>query len=193
MRRALLAASLALVPTAAFAHVGVGDANGFAHGFMHPVSGMDHVLAMVAVGVFAAQLGGRAVWAAPCAFVGMMIVGGALGMSGVNVPFVEIGIGLSVVVLGSAVALGLSVPVIVAMALVGFFAVFHGHAHGAEMPETSSGLSYGAGFVIATAMLHIGGIGLGLGAGRSVRGRRIAQVAGGSMTIAGVAILSGVL
>ncbi|MFC7051499.1 HupE/UreJ family protein [Hansschlegelia quercus] len=195
MRRALLALSVLLVPTAAYAHVGVGATNGFAHGVLHPVSGIDHILTMVAVGVFAAQLGGRAIWAVPSAFVGMMIAGGALGMSGVEIPFVESGIGLSVVALGLAVAFGLSVPVTAATALVGFFAIFHGHAHGVEMPDTASGLGYGAGFVVATAMLHMGGIGLGLavGKGGTTYGPRITQVAGGAMTVAGVAILGGVL
>lgn len=195
MRRAFLAASVALVPTAAYAHVGVGDTHGLAHGFLHPMSGVDHVLAMVAVGVLAAQLGGRALWAVPCAFVGMMIVGGALGMYGVAVPFVETGIGLSVVALGLAVAFGFSLPVVAATTLVGFFAIFHGHAHGAEMPDTSSGLSYGAGFVLATAILHIAGVALGLavGKGETTYGRRITQVAGGAMALAGVAILGGAL
>lgn len=125
----------------------------------------------------------------------MMAVGGALGISGVEVPFVEIGIGLSVVVLGLVVAFGFNPPVAAAMALVGFFAIFHGHAHGAEMPETASGLAYGAGFMVATAVLHVIGIGLGLliGTAGQTYGRRINQVAGGAMALAGVAILGGAL
>lgn len=195
MLRLLFSLFAVLLPTSAFAHVGVGDASGFGHGFAHPMSGFDHILAMVAVGIFAAQLGGRALWLVPLAFVSTMIVGGALGIAEISVPFVEIGIGLSVVVLGLAVAFALPLPTTIAMALVGFFAIFHGHAHGAEMPETASGLAYGAGFVIATSLLHAAGIGLGLALGRfgESRGRRLAQVTGCAMTVAGAAILSGLL
>ncbi|PZQ87244.1 MAG: urease accessory protein [Leifsonia xyli] len=197
MRKLLtaLAATVFLLPQAALAHTGVGDTNGFAHGFMHPIGGVDHVLAMVAVGILAAQLGGRAIWLVPAAFVGMMVVGGAIGMSGVDIPLVEVGIALSVVVLGLAVALGMNIPLVAAMALVGFFAIFHGHAHGAEMPETASCLGYGVGFVIATALLHAAGVGIGLAIGRidSASAPRVTQVAGGAMTIAGVAMISGII
>jgi len=191
----LSAAALALLPTAVFAHTGVGETSGFAHGFMHPIGGLDHVLAMVAVGLFASHLGGRALWLVPLAFVGMMAVGGALGMAGIDVPFVGFGISLSIVVLGAIVALRLDLPTIVAMAVVGFFAIFHGHAHGAEMPETSSGLAYGLGFILATAVLHGVGIGLGLliGTAGQRQGHRIAQVAGSAMAITGLAILGGAL
>jgi urease accessory protein len=132
----------------AFAHTGVGDTAGFVHGFIHPIGGLDHVLAMVAVGLFAALLGGRALWLVPFSFVSMMAVGGALGMGGVALPFAEFGIGLSVVAFGVAVAFRLHMPIAVAMALAGFFAVFHGHAHGAEMPDTASGFEYAAGFLL---------------------------------------------
>lgn len=195
-RRLVLPFTLAaLAPSAAFAHTGVGDVHGFAHGFLHPLSGLDHVLAMVAVGLFAAQRGGRALWLVPLAFLGMMIAGGALGAAGVGLPYVEAGIALSVVVLGAAVALRLDLPTTLAMALVGVFAVFHGHAHGAEMPETASGLAYGAGFIGATALLHAVGLGLGLALGRTQTplGGRLAQGAGGAMALAGVALLVGAL
>jgi urease accessory protein len=176
----------------AFAHTGVGDSSGLAHGFMHPVGGTDHVLAMVAVGLFAALLGGRALWLVPASFVGMTVVGGALGMAGVSVPFVEIGIGLSVVVLGAVVALRLNLSIAAAMALAGFFAIFHGYAHGAEMPDTASGFAYGAGFVLATAMLHVLGICLGLATQRMgrIRGPNIAPATGGMIALAGVALLA---
>ena len=195
MKRTLATLFLALLPTAALAHVGVGDTSGFAHGFLHPVSGIDHVLAMVAVGLFAAQLGGRALWLVPAAFVGTMALGGVLGLAGVALPFVEIGIALSVVVLGLAIASGWNHSLVVAMALVGFFAVFHGHAHGAEMPETASGLLYGLGFLLATATLHGAGVGFGLLLGRigEVSGRQITKVTGGAMALVGVAILGGAL
>ena len=151
-----LAALMALAPSAAFAHTGVGDTVGFAHGFMHPITGIDHVLAMVMVGVFAWQLGGRALWLVPTTFVLVMAIGGALGVAGIGVPFVEAGIALSVIVLGAIVAFGIKAPVAVAMAVVGLFAVFHGHAHGSEMPESAAGMAYGLGFMLATALLHLG-------------------------------------
>jgi urease accessory protein len=184
--KTLLALLLALTPSVAFAHVGIGDTNGIAHGFLHPVSGVDHILAMVAVGLFAAHLGGRALWLVPLSFVATMAFGGALGMAGVALPYVEIGVGLSVVVLGIIIASRINPPVAIAMALVGFFAVFHGHAHGAEMPETASALAYAAGFIFATLLLHAVGIGAGLLIGRE---RRITQAAGSAMALAGVAIL----
>ena len=194
MRRLSLIIIVSVLATAAAqAHVGIGSVNGFYHGFMHPMSGIDHMLAMVAVGLFAAHLGGRAFWLVPLSFVAMMIVGGSLGLAGVPLPFVEVGVALSVVVLGIAVAGGFNLPTAAAMGMVGFFAIFHGHAHGAEMPETASGLEYGAGFVVATTALHAIGIGLGLAVGRLSRtfGRRALQTAGAAMALTGVAILMG--
>jgi urease accessory protein len=187
---ALLAAFLA--PTLAHAHVGVGEASGLAAGLVHPLGGADHLLAMVAVGLLAAALGGRALWLVPASFLGMMAVGGALGAAGVAVPFVEAGIALSVVVLGLGVALGGSVPLAAACALAGGFAIFHGHAHGAEMPETASGLAYGAGFVAATALLHLAGLAVGLTFGRAGPTRLASRVLGGGFAVAGLALLAGV-
>lgn len=191
---ALSTTALLIATTSAQAHTGVGDANGFIHGFTHPINGIDHVLAMVAVGLFAAHLGGRALWLVPLSFVSMMVLGGAFGMAGVSLPFVEIGIGVSVVVLGIAVAFGLHIPTAAAMTLVGFFAIFHGHAHGAEMPETASGFAYALGFVLATATLHGCGIGLGrlLGKMSEPKGVLVFRAAGGAMALAGLVILSGV-
>src|SRR6185369_92072 len=123
LRSALLVLAIAAAPATAFAHVGVGDAHGFTHGFIHPISGIDHILAMVAVGMFAARLGGRALWLVPATFVLMMAAGGALGAAGLPVPFVEIGIAASIIVLGLAVAFQWSAPIAAAMGLVGFFAV----------------------------------------------------------------------
>jgi len=142
------------------AHLAAGG--GFAAGFAHPFSGLDHVLAMVAVGLWAVRLGGRAVWLVPTAFVAMMLVGGALGMLGVALPAVELGILGSVLLLGLMVALSLRLPVALGMALVGVFALYHGHAHGNEMPATEAAGLYGLGFAAATAALHLIGIGLGL-------------------------------
>ena len=118
-----IAVALALIPAVASAHVGIGDTHGFVHGFSHPISGLDHILTMVAVGLFAAHLGGRALWLVPLTFVSVMAMAGVAGMAGVGLPFVEIGIGMSVVVLGLAIAFQLNPPTLVAMGLVGFFAI----------------------------------------------------------------------
>jgi urease accessory protein len=193
--RLCIAAAATLLPSAAWAHVGVGSASGFVHGFAHPITGIDHVLAMVAVGTFAASLGGRALWAVPLTFVSVMALGGALGVAGIEVPFVEAGIAISVIVLGAAVALQWKWPVAAAMALVGIFAVFHGHAHGAEMPVDAAGLEYGLGFMLATALLHVAGIGLGFGLAKFARtcAPRAIRVAGIAMAVAGFGILTGVI
>lgn len=189
----LLAALLVLAPGAAFAHVGAGDTGGFAHGFMHPVTGIDHVLAMVAVGVFAYQLGGRALWLVPGTFVLVMAAGGALGMAGIALPHVETGIALSVVVLGAIIALGVKAPVAIAMGIAGLFAIFHGHAHGAEMPSDVAGAEYAAGFMLGTALLHAAGIALGflLGWVGERYSQTIVRVAGALVSIAGVGLLAG--
>lgn len=189
------ALALAILPSAAYAHTGVGETSGFMHGFSHPISGLDHVLAMVMVGVLAFQLGGRALWLVPATFVLVMVAGGALGIAGVNAAFVEIGIALSVVVLGAIVALNLRASVAVAMSVVGLFAIFHGYAHGAEMPENAGGLTYAAGFMAATALLHAAGIALGFFVSKAGEGHGSAVVrsAGGAAAIAGVGLLTGIL
>ncbi len=153
--------SLAAFAGAAEAHVGHGSTVGFTSGLTHPLSGFDHILAMLAVGLIAARLGGKALWAVPAAFVGMMVVGGALGMNGFELPYVELGIIASVIALGAAATLNFRSPLWAATGLAGFFALFHGHAHGAEMPLADSGVTYAMGFVVATALLH--GLGLALG------------------------------
>lgn len=191
--RTLLAATLlGLLPSLALAHTGAGEAHGFAHGFAHPLTGIDHVLAMVAVGILAAQSGGRALWAVPLAFLSLMVVGGAVGMGGLDLPFVETAIALSVVVLGAAVAFGVTLPLAAAMGLAGVFALFHGHAHGAEMPEDASGLAYGLGFVTATAMLHLAGLGLGLMIGRfgARHGAALVRLSGAAIALGGVVLLA---
>lgn len=192
---ALAATFAALAPGAALAHVGAGETSGIIHGFAHPIGGLDHMLAMVAVGMFAAHLGGRAPWAVPLTFVAMMGLGGWLGVARVDIPYVEIAIALSVAVLGLLVAVRAEWPVATAMLLVGVFAVFHGHAHGAEMPMDASGAAYAAGFMLATALLHVAGLALGVGmqfAGASF-GKRAAQGCGSAIALAGVALLAGVL
>ncbi|MCC9625977.1 HupE/UreJ family protein [Thalassospira sp. MA62] len=166
MKRVFILASAILMAAAspALAHTGVGSVSGFGAGFGHPIGGLDHILAMVAVGILAGQMGGKSLWLVPAAFVGMMIVGGVLGMTGIPVPFVEVGIVGSIVVLGAVIAFGRQMPVGLAMALVGVLAIFHGHAHGTEMPVSATGLEYGLGFAIATALLHAAGIGLSMSA-----------------------------
>jgi urease accessory protein len=158
MKRLLsVAALLVLGASPAFAHPG-HEVSSFAAGIAHPLSGIDHIAVMIAVGLWAALKGGRALWAWPAAFVGVMLVGGALGMAHVALPFVEPGILASVVVLGLLVALAVDLPVAAGAAIVGAFALLHGHAHGSEVAETISGVEYMAGFAIATATLHLVGI-----------------------------------
>jgi urease accessory protein len=197
MKRLLQPALLAifLAPTAAIAHTGVGDTSGIMHGFMHPLGGLDHQLAMILVGIFAYQLGGRALWLVPLTFVGVMALGGFLGVAGVRVPFIEAGIALSIIVLGAIVAFGARIPVAVAMGIVGLFAIFHGHAHGSEMPLDASGVAYGLGFMLATAILHAIGIGIGLLIGMTSKtlGNNVYRVAGGLASLAGIAILVGAI
>jgi len=177
--------------TPALAHTGVGAASGFTHGFLHPLGGLDHVFAMIGVGLFAAVLGGRALWLVPLSFVTMMVVGAALGIAGVALPHVEIGIAFSVVALGAMVAFQWKFPLAVAALVVGLFAIFHGHAHGAEMPDSISGIQYGAGFVLATALLHCAGIGVGVALGQLAERSKVlvVQATGTAMAIAGMAML----
>lgn len=194
LRSGILAAAV-LSPSVAFAHSGFGEASGLLHGFMHTVSGLDHILAMVTVGVLAYSLGGRALLLVPSTFLLVMMVGGTLGVAGIYLPFIELGIALSIVVLGGVVALRIQAPVVAAMATVGLFALFHGHAHGTEMAEaTATGaVTYGVGFVAATALLHLMGIGFGFMIAHSGNRYRlgIIRAAGGLISIAGVAILAG--
>ena len=154
----LLAASPAL------AHTGHGSTSGLLAGFGHPIGGLDHILAMVAVGILAAQQGEKSLWLLPTSFVAMMILGGVAGMLSLPLPFVELGIVGSIVLLGVAIAVGRHLPAAAAAAAVGILAVFHGHAHGSEMPAGMSGAEYGVGFALATAILHGVGIVFGLGA-----------------------------
>jgi urease accessory protein len=181
-------AAVALAPVPAFAHVGVGPTSGFGNGLLHPLTGIDHLAAMVAVGLWAAQQGKRAVWAVPLAFVATMALGGALGMAGLALPYVEQGIAASVLVLGVLIAAAARLPLAAGMLLVAVFALFHGHAHGAEMPSTASGLAYGAGFVAATALLHACGVGLGLTLKKLERPAAL-RFAGAAVALCGVGLL----
>ncbi len=186
-----------LAPGAALAHTGTGaHEHGFAYGFLHPLGGLDHLLAMIAVGLLAAHLGGRALWLVPLSFVVLMAAGGAIGFAEVGIPYVELLIAASVVVLGALVAFRTNMPLAAAMLIAGFFAIFHGHAHGAELPDGNSPFPYAAGFLIATALLHIAGIVIGLGLAKlsaSGIGQRIVQASGGIMALAGVVLLTRLL
>ena len=180
---AVLAAIL-LWGQSAFAHVTKGEAGGFVTGFRHPLSGMDHVLAMVAVGLWGAQLGAPAVWLLPVAFPMVMAFGGMLGLMGVPLPGVEYGIALSAILLGAAVMFKVRPPLVVAAILVGFFAIFHGHAHGTELPPGQSGLLYSIGFVIAAGCLHALGISIGT-VHRWSWGQKLLRLAGACVALGG--------
>lgn len=162
----------------------------FATGFGHPLGGLDHVLAMVAVGLWAVQLGGRALWLVPLTFVLTMAVGGLFGFLGIPLPMVEMGIAGSVLILGVLVALASRLPLAASMALVGVFALFHGYAHGAEMAAESSALWYSLGFMLATALLHGAGIGIGL-ATRSGAAAQLVRLGGAAIAVSGALLLVG--
>lgn len=181
---------IALFSDAALAHTGAGSGGGFFNGFLHPVLGPDHVIAMVAVGLWGVFLGAPAIWMLPIVFPLVMAFGGALGMIGVPLPAVETGIALSAVVLGLCVAMALKPPLYAAAVIVGVFAIFHGYAHGAEMPEASDPVAYAIGFVVATGLLHLFGILFG-SLGRWPAGRILVRSAGGLIALAGGAFLSG--
>ena len=179
--------TLAFASDAALAHTGAEHALSFAAGFRHPFTGFDHMLAMIAVGLWAGLNGGRALWAWPMAFVGVMVAGGALGIAGVTIPMVEPGILASVIVLGLLVLTAARLPVVLGAALVALFALLHGHAHGAELPAQAAAVSYAAGFALATALLHAIGLGVAYVC-RSDSGRLIVRGAGALMAVAGVAL-----
>ncbi len=175
----------------AFAHTGVGaHSHGFAAGFLHPLMGLDHMLAMLGVGVWAVQLGKRATWLVPAAFVAVMIAGAGLALSGIGMPMVEFGIAGSVLVIGALIAFGTRLPLGLAMGLVGLFALFHGHAHGTELPGFAHPAAYGAGFVAATALLHVAGVAIAVAVRRHAA-RLPFRIAGAAMAVAGGGLLIG--
>jgi urease accessory protein len=192
MKRALTAFVFffSFAPVAALAHPGHEGAGGLLQGLVHPVTGIDHVLAMIAVGLLAAQYGGRALWLVPMSFLVAMAAAGAIGMAGIPVQIVEVGIGLSVVVLGLMIAFQIKPPTLVAMVVVGFFALFHGYAHGSEMPNGLAGLSFATGFLAATGLLLGAGVGLGLLLQRRTVSPRLIQAGGGAMALVGIAVLA---
>jgi urease accessory protein len=183
---------LMLGASPALAHVGHGSTASFAAGVAHPLSGLDHMTVMVAVGLWAALKGGRALWVWPAVFVGVMLVGATLGMAHVSVLFVEPGILASVVALGLMVALTVEFPVAVGAAIIAVFALLHGHAHGTEVAETLSGDEYMAGFALATAALHLTGIGFAQMMARA-RLRPAIRIAGAVCVAIGAGLYAGVL
>ena len=186
LRLALTLAAL-LTASIAHAHTGVGDTNGFVHGFTHPISGIDHVLAMVAVGLWASQLGRPAWWILPIVFPTAMAAGGVLGWLNAPVPAIELGIALSVLVLGCLIGLSVKPDFRVSVPLVAAFAIFHGYAHGVELPETASPAAYGSGFTLATAFLHVSGLAIGW-LGTNV-GTLVYRVTGVALAMAGFGFL----
>lgn len=184
-----LLAAFALAAPLAQAHEGAGLAGGFMSGFAHPLLGWDHVVAMLAVGLWGAFLGAPALWLLPVVFPLVMAAGGALGVLGVPLPAVEIGIAVSAIALGGVVAGALRPPLWVAALLVALFAIFHGHAHGTELPQAASPLAYSLGFVVATGALHLAGIALGL-LTRWPAGRIAVRGMGAGIALLGVLFLT---
>jgi urease accessory protein len=182
-----LALGVSALSSAALAHTGLEHAFSFASGFKHPFTGLDHLLAMVGVGLWAGLNGGRALWLWPVAFVGVMVLGGLLGISGIAVPLVEAGILTSVVVLGLLVLTAVKLPAAAGAILVAAFALLHGHAHGAELPGEAAAPTYAAGFAIATAILHAVGISVARMAS-TANGRLAVRGAGALVAAAGVAL-----
>jgi urease accessory protein len=190
---ACVAAALGWSITPAFAHLDPEEHGSLRAGFSHPLSGLDHVLTMAVVGLWAALLGGRSIWLVPATFVVTMMAGFGMGMADVGLPFVEPATIASAVVIGLLTLMALRVPTVVAMVMVGTFALFHGHAHGGELGAAGA-LPFMAGFGIATVLLHTAGIGacIGLARATSVRaGRRAARIAGGLTALGGLLIAAG--
>jgi urease accessory protein len=187
---ALAIAALAISSAPVLAHTEGGIAGGFLSGVTHPISGWDHVVAMVAVGLWGAFLGAPANWLLPIVFPLVMAAGGALGILGLGLPSVEVGIAMSALVLGLCVALALRPPLWIAALIVGAFAIFHGHAHGTELPGTANPVAYAVGFVLATGLLHLAGIAFGMLV-RWEQGRLAVRAGGGVIALAGLAFLAG--
>lgn len=188
--RVISALVLTLLAAPAYAHTGLHTGFSFEVGFLHPLAGLDHLLAMFAVGLLAVQIGGRALWLVPGAFVAMMIAGALVGLSGADLSGVETGILLSVIAIALPVALTFGMPAPLAMAYVGFFALFHGFAHGAELPVDGEAAPYIAGFALATGLIHAAGVALGLAFGQmsASRGAMALRMAGGLVILAGLGV-----
>lgn len=182
----------ALAPSLVLAHEGASLPYGsFIGGLSHPVLGLDHFLAMVSVGILSAQIGGRAIWTVPATFVAVMAFGGLLGYIDIGLTAIEAGIAISVLALGIAIASDRKLPISLAMTAVGFFAIFHGYAHGAEMPTVANSVTYAAGFLTGTAALHLFGVLIGDIARRNVHGNSVLRLAGGAIAGTGAFFLIG--
>jgi urease accessory protein len=179
-----LAALFSLLPQAALAHITQGAMGGFTSGFEHPLTGPDHLLAMFAVGVWGAQMGGRAVWTLPVTFPLIMVLGGIAGMLHLPIPDIELGIALSIIVLGSAILFAWHPVELIALLVIAVFAICHGYAHGAELPRAADPADYAVGFVVATGLIHVFGIGAGLALHKPYKGR-MAQGLGGMIAAGG--------
>ena len=185
-----LAVLLSLVAAPALAHTGEGITGGFMSGLTHPIFGWDHVVAMVALGQWGGILGRPAIWILPIVFPLVMAFGAALGVAGIEVPFIETGIALSGIVLGLLVAFLIKMPMPAAATIVGLFAIFHGHAHGTELPDAANPAAYAVGFVIATGLLHLAGILFGTLMG-SEAGKWLVRAGGAVIALVGAAFLAG--
>ncbi|MSR08110.1 MAG: HupE/UreJ family protein [Gammaproteobacteria bacterium] len=192
IRFLILLLPVLLAPVTAFAHEGSSLPYGsFIAGLAHPVLGTDHFLAMVSVGILSAQIGGRAIWTVPTTFVSVMAIGGLLGWLNVGLTSIELGISFSVLILGIAIAADRKLPVLVAMGAVGIFAIFHGYAHGAEMPTVANALTYGLGFMTGTAFLHVAGLVVGDISQHYARGKILLRIAGAAIAGVGTWFLVG--
>jgi len=190
LRNLLIIAFPLFISNTALAHSGEGLAGGLMSGFMHPVAGLDHVTAMVAVGILGAFLGRPAIWILPVVFPLVMTFGGVLGLLGIPIPYIEAGIAVSSIVLGLMILFALKPPLWIAAIIVAAFAIFHGHAHGTELPKAANALAYSVGFVVSTGLLHLVGIGIGELIRWSM-GQIVARAIGGMIALAGVGFLTG--
>ena len=190
----ILAFTLAIVPGVAYAHDGTNLAlGGFLSGLVHPVLGYDHLLAMLSVGILSAQIGGRAIWTVPATFVSVMAVGGILGLINIGLTATEVGIAVSLVILGSVIAAERRISILVAMVGVGFFAIFHGYAHGSEVPDTAEPFLYALGFLTGTALIHITGVVIGDISRHYEHGKIVLRFGGALIALIGLFFIFGVL
>ena len=185
---ALAALAILFAPEEAYAHIIPGEQGGFGSGFAHPLTGPDHFLAMFAVGLWSAQMGGRSVWTLPVIFPMIMVIGGVVGMSGLPLPAIEIGIALSILALGGAIVLAWRPSEWIALTLIAYFALCHGYAHGVELPLATDPADYAIGFVLATGMIHLLGIGVGTALGKPMQGR-LSRALGAVIAVGGIYFL----
>ena len=190
----LMALLFAAIPGVAYAHEGTNlGLGGFLSGIVHPVLGYDHLLAMLSVGIISAQIGGRAIWTVPATFVTVMALGGVLGLINIGLTATELGIAVSLVILGLVIAAERRIPILAVMIGVGFFAIFHGYAHGAEMPDTAEPFLYALGFLVGTALIHIAGVVIGDISRHYERGKIVLRVGGALIALVGLLFIFGVL